>query len=137
MCLGEASNHSRVCPCLKRAYFEIDHSCTPCSPHGEVARIPNHDHNRTAAETSLLKYEFIYVHIGSMYYLTKGSNLHLKSPLVTLSALVCHVTLQGSVLHVTTLPGAVTCCDVSSVTGSQRREAGEVFTKLKTIISSD
>ena len=49
----QGSNHSRMCPCLKKVYFEIDHFLTPCSLHGEVDRIPYHDHNSTTAETEL------------------------------------------------------------------------------------
>ena len=45
----------------------------------------------------------------------------------------CHVSKPA--LYVTTLPGAVTCCDVSSVTGSIGGEVSEVFSKLNTNIS--
>ena len=57
MCLGEASNHSRVCPCLKKFYFEIDHFRTPCSTQ-HMGKWPGFHvmiitHNSATAETEL------------------------------------------------------------------------------------
>ena len=81
MCLGEGSNHSRVCPCLKKAYFEINHFRTPCSPHGEVARIPYHDHNSTTAEQTELKY--LYLHMDLFLYTKmEGEAFSTSNPLL-------------------------------------------------------
>ena len=93
MCLGEGSNHSRVCPCLKKAYFEINHFRTPCSPHGEVARIPYHDHNSTTAETEL-KYLRTY---GSIFTFldTNKFSFTLVSSSSSLSTLVSHNLKRG------------------------------------------